>query len=55
MNSLDAIEQLQKIPEPKDSKREAILKRREDLHGRVLVSDIFDPLDEEWTCDADNL
>jgi hypothetical protein len=55
MNSVNAIEQLQQIPEPQESPREAALKRLEMLRGKIIVGDILAPLDEEWTGDADNL
>jgi len=43
------------VPDRKESKREAALKRLEALRGTVIVGDILAPLDEEWTGDADNL
>jgi prevent-host-death family protein len=43
------------VPDHRESKREAALKRLEALHGTVIVGDILAPLDEEWTADADNL
>jgi prevent-host-death family protein len=43
------------VPEAKESKREAALKRLEVLRGTVIVGDIFDSLDENWTGDADHL
>lgn len=43
------------VPEKKESKREAALKRLESLRGSVIVGDLLAPLDEEWTSDADNL
>ena len=43
------------VPDRKESSREAALKRLEALRGTVIVGDIFAPLDEEWTGDADNL
>ncbi|MEQ1530598.1 MAG: type II toxin-antitoxin system prevent-host-death family antitoxin [Methylococcales bacterium] len=43
------------VPDRKESAQVAALKRLEALHGTVIVADIFAPLDEEWTGDADNL
>lgn len=43
------------VPDRKESKREAALKRLEALRGTVINGDILAPLDEEWTGDADNL
>jgi hypothetical protein len=43
------------VPEAKESKREAALKRLEVLRGTVIVGDILDSLDENWTGDADHL
>jgi prevent-host-death family protein len=43
------------VPEAKDSKREAALKRLESLRGTVIVGDIINPIEEEWTADADHL
>ncbi len=43
------------VPDQKESKREAALKRLEALRGSVIVGDLLAPLDEEWTSDADNL
>lgn len=55
MNSVNAIEQLQQIPEPQESPREAALKRLEMLRGKIIVGDILAPFDEEWTGDIGNL
>jgi prevent-host-death family protein len=43
------------VPDHKESKREAALKRLEALRGSVINGDILAPLGEEWTGDADNL
>jgi prevent-host-death family protein len=43
------------VPEVKESKREAALKRLEALSGTVIVGDIISPIEEEWTADADHL
>jgi prevent-host-death family protein len=43
------------VPEAKESKREAALKRLEALRGTVIVGDIISPIEEEWTADADHL
>lgn len=43
------------VPEHRDSKREAALKRLDALRGKMIVGDILAPLDEAWTGDADNL
>ncbi len=43
------------VPDRKESRREAALKRLESLRGTVIIGDILAPLDEEWTGDADNL
>lgn len=43
------------VPEAKENKREAALKRLEALRGTVIVGDILGSLDEEWTGDADHL
>jgi prevent-host-death family protein len=43
------------VPEAKESKREAALKRLDAVRGTVIVGDIISPLDEEWTGDADHL
>jgi hypothetical protein len=43
------------VPEIKESKREAALKRLEALRGTVIVGDIISPIKEEWTGDADHL
>lgn len=43
------------VPEHQETKREAALKRLEALRGTVIVGDILEPLNEEWTGDADNL
>lgn len=43
------------VPDRKESRREAALKRLEVLRGTVIIGDILAPLDEEWTGDADNL
>jgi prevent-host-death family protein len=43
------------VPDRKESRREAALKRLEALRGTVIIGDILAPLDEEWTGDADNL
>ncbi len=43
------------VPEAKESKREAALKRLEELRGTVIVCDIINPIDEDWTGDADHL
>ena len=43
------------VPDRKESKREAALKRLDALRGTVIVGDILAPLEEEWTGDADNL
>ena len=55
MNSVNAIEQLQQIPESQKSPREVAIKRLEMLRGKIIVGDILAPLDAEWTGDADNL
>lgn len=43
------------VPEAKESKREAALKRLEALRGTVIVGDILGSLDEAWASDADHL
>jgi prevent-host-death family protein len=43
------------VPDRKESKRDAALKRLDALRGTVIVGDILAPLEEEWTGDADNL
>jgi len=43
------------VPDRKESKRDAALNRLDALRGTVIVGDILEPLDEEWTGDADNL
>lgn len=43
------------VPDRKESRRDAALKRLEVLRGTVIIGDILAPLDEEWTGDADNL
>lgn len=43
------------VPDQQESKREAALKRLDELRGTVIVGDILAPLDEEWTGDAYNL
>jgi len=43
------------VPEAKESKRVAALKRLDAVRGTVIVGDIISPLDEEWTGDADHL
>jgi prevent-host-death family protein len=43
------------VPEVKESKREAALKRIDALRGTVIVGDIISPIEEEWTADADHL
>lgn len=43
------------VPEAKESKREAALKRLEALRGTVIIGDIISPFEEEWTADADHL
>ncbi|MDO9047196.1 MAG: hypothetical protein Q7U66_05575 [Methylobacter sp.] len=55
MNFVNVTEQHQHLSEHRESAREAALKRLEALRGTVIVGDILDPLDEEWTGDADNL
>lgn len=43
------------VPEHRENRRDAALKRLRALHGTVIVGDILAPLEEEWTGDADNL
>jgi prevent-host-death family protein len=43
------------VPEAKENKREAALKRLEALRGTVIVGDIISPIEEEWTGDAGHL
>jgi len=43
------------VPDNRESKREAALKRLEALRGTMIVGDILTPSDQEWTGDADNL
>lgn len=43
------------VPEAKESKREAALKRLDALCGTVIVGDIISPIDEDWMGDADHL
>jgi prevent-host-death family protein len=43
------------VPEARESKREAALKRLEALSGTVIVGDIISPIEEAWTADADHL
>ena len=46
MNSINAIEQVQQLPEPQEITREAALKRMEMLRGKIIVGDIFAPFDD---------
>lgn len=43
------------IPDDSESERDAALKRLKALRGKMIVGDILEPLDEEWSGDADNL
>ncbi len=43
------------VPDQQENKHEAAMKRLENLRGSVIVGDILEPFDEEWTGDADNL
>jgi prevent-host-death family protein len=43
------------VPEHRENRRDAALKRLQILRGNVIAGDILAPLDEEWTGDADNL
>ena len=43
------------VPEHQETKREAALKRLDALRGTVIVGNILEPLNAEWTGDADNL
>jgi prevent-host-death family protein len=43
------------VPDRRESRREAALKRLDALRGTVIVGDILAPLDEEWSGDADNM
>lgn len=43
------------VPEHRENRRDAALKRLQDLRGTVIAGDILAPLDEEWSSDADNL
>lgn len=55
MNSANATKEHQQLSEPRESTREAALKRLEMLRGKIIFSDILAPLDEEWTGDIGNL
>lgn len=55
MNSANATKEHRQLSEPRESTREAALKRLEMLRGKIIAGDILAPLDEEWTGDADNL
>lgn len=43
------------VPNRQDDKRDAALKRLAALRGKMLAGDVLVPLNEEWTCDTDNL
>jgi prevent-host-death family protein len=43
------------VPEHRENRRDAALKRLQALRGTVIAGDILAPLDEEWSSDADNL
>lgn len=43
------------VPEHRENRGDAALKRLLVLRGTVIAGDIFAPLDEEWSSDADNL
>lgn len=43
------------VPEHRENRRDAALKRLQALRGTVIAGDILAPLDEAWTGDADNL
>lgn len=55
MNFANATKEHQQLSEPRESTREAALKRLEMLRGKIIVGDILAPLDEEWTGDIGNL
>ena len=41
------------VPEHRENRRDAALKRLQALRGNVIAGDILAPLDEEWSSDAD--
>lgn len=43
------------VPSCIENEREAALNRLKALRGTVIAGDILEPLDLEWTGDADNL
>lgn len=43
------------VPEHRENRRDAALKRLQALRGTVIAGDILAPLDEEWSSNADNL
>jgi prevent-host-death family protein len=43
------------VPEHRENRRDAALKRLQTLRGTVIAGDILAPLDEDLTGDADNL
>jgi prevent-host-death family protein len=43
------------VPEHRENRRDAALKRLQALRSTVIAGDILAPLDEEWSSDADNL
>ena len=43
------------VPNFSDNKREQALKRLDTLRGKMILGDIFSPLDDEWTGDANHL
>jgi hypothetical protein len=43
------------VPNRRDDKLEAALKRLSALRGKMTVGDVLMPLNEEWTGDIDNL
>ncbi len=42
------------VPDLRESKRDAALKRLDALRGTVIAGDILASLNEEWASDADN-
>ena len=43
------------VPNRRDDKLEAALKRLSALRGKMTVGDVLMPLNEEWTDDIENL
>jgi prevent-host-death family protein len=43
------------VPEHRENRQDAALKRLQVLRGTVIAGNILAPLDEDWSGDADNL